>query len=339
MLVLGLETTCDETAAAIVKEGRMVLSNVISSQADFHSQYRGVFPEYASRSHVDLILPTLQKALDEAGVSPQDIDLLAVADRPGLMGPLLLGVNAIKALAWAWDLPFVTVNHLEAHLYAALMSYEKEIIYPAVGVVISGGHTFMVSIEGPHRYTTLAQTVDDALGEAFDKVAALLGLPYPGGPEIEKLALQGNSDRYPFKAGQVKTHPLHFSLSGLKTQVLYAIKGPNAKKDSPSLICEEDKKDIAASFQKTALLDIVTKAKRAAKQVSAQHIFFGGGVANNGYLKTLFDDEYEVFFPKKELTTDNGAMIAGLGYQIFLENGPQEDFSAHPQPSGAILMP
>lgn len=342
MIVLGIETTCDETAIAIVEDGYKILANVISSQAGFHRQFQGVFPEYASRNHVDLILPTLEKALKTANVTALDLDLIAVANRPGLLGPLLMGLNAAKALSYAWNIPLVTVNHLEAHLYAAMMQKDVSITFPAIGVVISGGHTFMVEMHSFRDYVCIGKTVDDAIGEAFDKVAMLLNLPYPGGPEVENLALKGDPHKYAFKPGHVKNNPFDFSFSGLKTQVLYATKGPNTNKHSPLSITEEEKPHIAAGFQYTALLDIITKSIEAAKQVNASQIFLGGGVTNNQMLKKLFethkDPSVTCYFPPKSLSTDNGAMIAGLGYYIYSTHSGCERYSSEALPSGAALL-
>ncbi|MDN3504205.1 MAG: tRNA (adenosine(37)-N6)-threonylcarbamoyltransferase complex transferase subunit TsaD [Rhabdochlamydiaceae bacterium] len=341
MIVLGIETTCDETAASIVIDGKHILSNTICSQADYHSQFRGVFPEYASRNHVDLLLPTIEKSLTEANISSNDIDLIAVANRPGLMGPLLMGLNCAKALAFCWDIPFVCVNHLEAHLYAAMME-QKTISFPALGVVVSGGHTFMVEINSFRNYRLIGASIDDAIGEAFDKVAAMLNLPYPGGPEIEKLATTGDPKRYPFKAGLVKNNRFNFSFSGLKTQVLYAIKGANSNKHSPSIIHEEDKKDVAASFQQVALTDIVKKALSAAVVINATDIFVGGGVTNSSKLKEIFTiltpNNTKIHYPPKNLSIDNGAMIAGLGYHVGTSDLASMSFKENAVPSGAVLF-
>lgn len=340
MIVLGIETTCDETAAAIVEDGQRVLSNVIASQSHLHRAYRGVFPEYASRNHVDLILPVIEDAIGKAKLKPSDIDLIAVANRPGLMGPLIVGLNAAKALSFAWDIPFVCVNHLEAHLYASMMG--QEVHFPALGVVISGGHTFMLKVESFRQYSLIASTVDDAIGEAFDKIASLLDLPYPGGPEIEKLAREGDPHRYPFKAGKVKNNPLNFSFSGLKTQVLYAVKGSNSNRSSPNIIADSEKKHIAASFQMTALSDIVHKAIKGAEELGCSQVFLGGGVSNSSRLRELFIDHapttLSITFPPANLSTDNGAMIAGLGYHVYLSNSKSDDYSMQATPSGSTLF-
>lgn len=319
MLVLGIETTCDETACAVVRNGDTILSNIISSQIGVHRTYGGVYPELASRSHVDRMIPIVDLSLKEAKVTREEVGLIAVAKAPGLIGSITIGLNTAKALAMAWNIPFVGVNHVEAHLYAAMMGHQ--VSFPVLGVVLSGGHTFIVKILELGQYELLGTTVDDALGEAFDKVARLLNLPYPGGPEIEKLAKTGNTKRYPFKGGQVKNKLLHFSFSGLKTNVLYALKGDNANQQSPLIIQEEDKKDIAASFQEAAFMDVVKKTLLAAEIHSCRSVFLGGGVTQSNALKALFAAHapkgMQLYYPGPGLSLDNGAMIAGLGYHLY----------------------
>lgn len=332
MLVLGIESTCDETACAIVRDGKEILANVISSQCEVHNPFGGVYPELACRKHIDALIPVIKKALEEAGISPHQVDLISVAKGPGLIGALLIGLNAAKALAYAWNIPFVGVNHVEAHLYAAMMPL-THIPLPAIGLVVSGGHTFLVKIEGIGQYTLIGNTQDDAIGEAFDKVATMLGLSYPGGPEIEALAKQGNPHSYPFRPGKIKNSPWDFSFSGLKTNVLYTIKGPNAGKDSPLLITEKQKADVAASFQETALKSVVAKAIEASRAFECQAIYCGGGVSNNERLRELFKElncSCPVFYPSKRLTLDNAAMIAGLGYQQYLKNGKGDPLDLEP---------
>lgn len=258
MLVLGIESTCDETACAIVRDGQDILANVVASQIDLHDEYGGVVPELACRRHIDLMIPVIEQALEQAKISLDDIDLIAVAHGPGLIGALLIGLNTAKALSFALQKPFIGVNHVEAHLYAALMSNPQTVEFPCLGVVLSGGHTALVLINQIGEYELIGQTVDDAVGEAFDKVAKMLDLPYPGGPQIEQLARLGNPQRHSFKAGQVKGHPLDFSFSGLKTAVLYTIRGPKGQ-GSDIVLTDADKTDIAASFQQAALEDIVKK--------------------------------------------------------------------------------
>lgn len=309
MIILGIESTCDETGASVVKDGKVILSNIVASSADVHEKYGGVFPELACRRHIDAIIPVVDEALRVAGVRPEEIDAVAVAKGPGLVGALLIGMNAAKGLAIAWNKPLVGVNHVEAHLYAAMMELD-EVPLPALGVVVSGGHTLLLKIIEIGKYEPIATTVDDALGEAFDKVAALLGLPYPGGPHVEKLARSGNPKAFALSAGHVKRSPIDFSFSGLKTGVVYAARGME----------EGRKADLAASFQEVALKDVVGKAAIAAGQFECKAIFFGGGVSNNLRMRELFAEKFRdipLYWPPAGLSVDNAAMIAGLGAKKF----------------------
>ncbi len=325
MKILGIETSCDETAVAIVEDGVNILINLIASQAKVHQQFGGVYPEVASRHHIDQLIPLVEQA-----VEGHEIDLIAVANGPGLMGALLMGVVGAKTLAYGWSKPLVGVNHVEAHLYSAMMDEEPR--FPALGIVASGGHTFLAKMTSICDYEILGTTVDDAVGEAFDKVAALLGFPYPGGPHIEKLALHGDADKYPFRAGQVKGRPIYFSFSGLKTNVLYTLKGANCDKRAPSIIADEEKKHIAASFQDAALEDIVNKALKAAITFDCQAIYCGGGVTQNQRLRELFEKSpYPVFYPGEGLSVDNGAMIAGLGFHLYQRKNFSNEVHAYPR--------
>src|SRR3989344_2041231 len=249
MIVLGIESTCDETGASIVENGVRILSNVVASSADIHERFGGVFPELACRRHIDAIIPVIEEAMAKANVTPDDVDLIAVAKGPGLVGALLIGMNAAKGLSIAWKKPFIGINHVEAHLYAAMMDPSFKNPFPALGVVLSGGHTLLLKINDIGSYEPIGTTVDDAIGEAFDKVATLLGLPYPGGPHIERLSREGNPKAFSFSAGRVKKNPLCFSFSGLKTNVLYAVKGQNGQGKTEIV----NRADVAASFQETAL--------------------------------------------------------------------------------------
>lgn len=311
MNVLGIESTCDETACAIVRAGSQILSNVISSQIDLQKEFGGVVPELACRRHSEVIIPVIDQALKEAEMTFEEIDLIAVSYGPGLIGALLIGLNAAKSLSLALDKPLIGINHIEAHLFAALMSQEETLPFPALGIVLSGGHTSLVKVNSIGDYQLISETVDDAIGEAFDKVAKMLNLPYPGGPEIEKLALKGNPFRYSLKAGQIKGKPFHFSFSGIKTGALYTI-----KEEGDALVqC-----DLAASFQHAAFSDVVKKAKLAAKMHSCKSMILGGGVTNNRYLQYLFNEltsDFQIQFPKSELTLDNAAMIAGLAFHRY----------------------
>lgn len=325
MKVLGIESTCDETACAVVKDGKDILSNVVASQIDLHREYGGVVPELACRRHVDLIIPVLDQALKDASTPLNEIDLIAVAHGPGLIGALLIGLNTAKALSMATNIPFIGINHIEAHLYAAIMSQNNKVAFPSLGVVLSGGHTNLVLIKALGDYELIGQTVDDAIGESFDKVAKMLGLPYPGGPEVEKLALQGHPHKFPFKAGTVKGQPFDFSFSGLKTAVLYALQ---KIKD----IDEQTKRDIAASFQFAATKNVISKTLSAAEKYNVKSILFGGGVTNNQYLRSQFYEatNLELLWPSVGLSLDNAAMIAGLGYHKFFQNRSGDTLTLEP---------
>lgn len=330
MLVLGIETTCDETAAAIVKDGREILSNVISSQVALHKEYGGVFPEVACRSHIDMIIPIIDEALKKAGLEQKDIDLISVAKAPGLIGAVLIGVNVAKGLSLAWNKPFIGINHVEAHLYAAMMNNLDHLEFPSLGIVISGGHTLLLKILDVGKYELIGKTIDDAIGEAFDKVASILDLPYPGGPSIEALAKTGDSMRYQFSPSIVKDNPYNFSLSGLKTKILYTVKGQSSKKSDAILIQEDEKKHIAAAFQKTAFCDLIDKASKALDEFQCKAIYLGGGVSNNKRLREMFKEKKlnaPIFWPEAGLSLDNAAMIAGLGYQKFIKTNKGDSFS------------
>jgi len=333
MIVLGIETTCDETSCSIVKNGKEILSNTISSQIDLHAQYGGVVPELSCRRHVDVFIPVLKQSLLEANITLNQIDLIAVAYGPGLIGALLIGVTAAKTLALALDRPFIGVNHVEAHLYAAIMSQPSPLEFPCLGIVLSGGHTALVLIKDIGSYTLIGETVDDAIGEAFDKVAKQLNLPYPGGPQIEALAKQGDPHRFPFKPGRVKGKPLHFSFSGLKTAVLYTLKGQNSDMTAPLALTEANMQDISASFQHAALTDVVDKTILAALEYGCKTLVFVGGVTNNQQLRRLVAEKapsLTALWPSLGLSLDNAAMIAGLGYHTFAKRGCGDSLDLHP---------
>jgi len=320
MLVLGIETTCDDASASLVEDGRKIISHVIASQINLHKRYGGVFPEYASRRHVDSLLPVINETLKQANITYKEIDLIGVAHKPGLIGSLLIGLTTAKSLSFAWNIPFIGVDHLFAHIYAAMMSKESW-SFPCLGVVLSGGHTSIFKLHTLHHYETIGFTIDDAIGESFDKVATLLGLTYPGGPEIERLAKEGDERSFPLHPCVVKGNPLLFSFSGLKTKILYLAKGQNSTKHDPLIITEKEKGDLAASFQRTVFLDVVEKTLLACHLHECKEIYLGGGVTNNVYLKKLFQEktpaDIPVHFPGKDLSLDNGAMIAGLGFHLF----------------------
>ncbi len=323
-LVLGIETTCDETAASVVEDGIKVRSNVVRSQEDLHSPYFGVVPEIASRAHVELVIPVIRKALDDAGVSLSDLTAVAVANRPGLIGAILVGVSVAKSLAFGRELDLIGVNHVEAHVNAVRMEHEEARTGPLVGLVASGGHTSLYRSDEAILFDLLGSTVDDAAGEAFDKVAKILELSYPGGPIIDRLARDGNPKKYDFPRALLGRNSLDFSFSGLKTSVLYACKGMNARVSSP-LLSDLNIGDVAASFQ-TAVVDVlVEKVSRAVAFTGVSRACVGGGVACNSHLRERLQIEgkakgYSVFFPSPPLCADNAAMIAGLGAKL-LEAG------------------
>lgn len=322
MITLGIETTCDETAIAIVKSGKEILSNIIFSQADLHSSFGGVYPELAAREHLIRFPSLLDLCLKEAHLSLNEIELISVAYGPGLVGSIQIGLNAAKTISIALKKPFVAVNHIEAHLYAAWMSHDFTFDpFPALGLIISGGHTALVLMKSVTDIYLIGSTIDDAMGESFDKVAKMMDLPYPGGPKIEQLANQGNPHHIPFKKGTVKDNLYAFSFSGLKTQVLYAIRDQKGLKE-----------DIAASFQQTAFQDLIDKTKKAFSQFDCKAIFVGGGVAQSKTLRTLFEkEELPIFYPPPLLCLDNGVMIAGYGYEQF-QNSGQSPLSIEPVP-------
>lgn len=314
-VILGIETSCDETAAAVVRGGTDIQSSIVSSQVDIHARYGGVVPEIASRAHNDLIIPVVAQALVEAGVDGNDIDAVAATTGPGLIGALLVGVSAAKAFALSWGVPFVAVNHLEAHLYAALLE-EPDLEFPLVVLLVSGGHTMLVLMEGHGQYRLLGQTLDDAAGEAFDKVARFLGLGYPGGPAIDAEALHGDPEAIKFPRS-LMDGSFDFSFSGLKTSVVnYVRKNPDASTA-----------DISASFQAAVVDVLVAKARQAAKETGAKALALGGGVAANSLLRERFlgacvDDGVQGFLPSRAMCTDNAAMIAAAGWYLLDRNGP-----------------
>lgn len=314
-LILGIETSCDETAAAVVGDGRDVLSNVVSSQIDIHARYGGVVPEIASRAHVEIITPVIAQSMVEAGVEPDDLTAIACTVGPGLVGSLLIGVTAAKSLALVWDKPFVAVNHLEAHLYASFLE-EPDLELPVVVLLVSGGHTMLVLMEGHGKYRLLGQTLDDAAGEAYDKVARYLGLGYPGGPIIDKMAMDGDPAAIKFPRAMVKDG-YDFSFSGLKTSVVnYVRKNP----DSNDV-------DVAASFQEAVVDVLLTKARRAVHEFDAKGLCLAGGVAANSSLRerTLdlaIDDGIQAFIPSRSMCTDNAAMVAAAGWWRLHSDGP-----------------
>jgi len=313
--VLGIETSCDETAAAVVIDAITVRSSVVSSQVVLHARYGGVVPEIASRAHVDLLAPVVAQALVEAGIGDGDLDAVAATVGPGLIGSLLVGVSAAKALALVWNVPFVGVNHLEAHLYAAFLD-DPTLELPVVYLLVSGGHTMLVHMEDHGRYRLLGQTIDDAAGEAFDKVARYLGLGYPGGPAIDRVAMDGDPQAIRFPRAMADDS-YDFSFSGLKTSVI------NHVRKHPDVATA----DVAASFQEAVVDVLVAKARRAADSVDAKGMCLGGGVAANSLLRERFldasaADGRHAYVPSRAMCTDNAAMVAAAGYWRLLHDGP-----------------
>jgi len=327
MLILGIETTCDETSCAVVRNGREILSLVTASQVEQHQPFGGVVPELACRRHIDAIVPVLEASLRDAKITLDDVDAVAVARGPGLIGALLIGVQFAKALAWTLGKPVVGVHHVEAHLYAAIMSAPPEATsFPALGLVLSGGHTSLFVIRDIGDYQRLGATVDDAIGEAFDKCARILGCPYPGGPEIERLAKGGDPKRFAFRSGRVKSSRLNFSFSGIKTAVLYTVQA--LEKKAP--LTEQDRRDIAASFQKALFDDVIEKTALALTSSALSSVFLGGGVTQNRALREQFASRIGAasHFAPPALCLDNAAMIAGLGYEQLQRGLAQVAFEA-----------
>ncbi len=313
--ILGIETSCDETAAAVVVDGLDIRSNVISTQVELHARYGGVVPEVASRAHLESINAVITRALDEAGVSLGELDAVAACHGPGLAGALLVGVSAGKALALVLDVPYVGVHHLEAHLHAAWLE-DPSVEMPMAVLLVSGGHTMIVSMEGTGRYRILGQTVDDAAGEAYDKVARALGLGYPGGPVIDRIAKDGDPRAVAFPRPMLN-EGLDFSFSGLKTAVMLEIR---RNPDRPA-------RDIAASFQAAVVETLVYKLEKAADQIGARTLVLGGGVAANSRLRARVAEVAEksgrrALLPRHDLCTDNGAMIAAAAHFRLISDGP-----------------
>lgn len=314
-LILGIESTCDETAAAVVENGRQVRSSIISSQAELHARYRGVVPEIASRAHIENILPVIHESLRQAGVTLQQLDAIAVANRPGLIGSLLIGVTAAKTLAWAEGKPLIAVDHVQAHIYSPMLDAEAEPIFPAVALAISGGHTALYALKSFTDIQPLGHTIDDAIGEAYDKVAFILGLGYPGGPIVDRLAHEGNPEAIRFPRTTLSRTSLDFSFSGLKTAVLYQVRGHKGRERTAAALSPAQIADVAASFQAACVDVVLTKLKRAVRHISAKSILVGGGVsANRGLREALPRLNLPAFFPPLAYCTDNAAMSAGLAY-------------------------
>ncbi len=322
--ILGIETSCDETAAAVVTDGRIVKSSVIASQNKLHEKYGGVVPEIASRAHIEQIYPVINEAMEQAKISPEQIDAIAVANQPGLTVALIIGVTAAKTLSFAWDKPLIAIDHLHAHMQSAILS-EENIKLPAVALIVSGGHTSLYDYKSPLEPKLLGCTIDDAAGEAFDKVAAILKLPYPGGPAIEKIAKKGNPEAIKFPRSMLGKDSLDFSFSGIKTAVLYYCRGQDMKGENKvDSMSEEEIDDIAASFQAAVINVLVEKTKLAAEKIKPETILLGGGVAANSTLRVELQKmcnglgpAARLFVAEKQYCTDNAVMVASLAYHKY----------------------
>jgi len=349
-LILGIESSCDETAAAVVADGRRILSSIVASQIDIHRKYGGVVPELASREHLRRIVPVVREAVEQAGVKLPDVDAIAVTRGPGLIGSLLVGMTYGKVLALALGKPLIGVNHLEGHVHAVLLEAHaagRQVALPAVCLIVSGGHTILyhVKSEGVNgaarfSYSRIGGTRDDAAGEAYDKVARMLALGYPGGPIMDRLAAHGNPKAVKFAEPKMKGNSFDFSFSGIKTAMLYQLKrSPELQAEIPArqaalargersadalrALCSAATLDLIASFQRAVVENLVNRTMEAAAQQAARTVLVSGGVAANGELRRSFESEgarrgLEVYFPSRALSTDNAAMIAAAGYPRFL---------------------
>lgn len=334
--IVGIETTCDETAVAVFTDEPKVLSSVVASQADLHARFGGVVPEIASRAHLQQLLPVLDQALREADTTLDELSAVAVAHTPGLIGAILVGLSAAKALALALDVPLIGVNHLEGHIYACQMISDSD-VFPCIGLVISGGHTNLFYCKSASEFELVGSTTDDAAGEAFDKVASILNLGYPGGPKIEKAARGGNPKAYRFPRSFLHDPVLDFSFSGLKTAVLYEVHGQNARR-SDRVLSEQEIADLAASFQQAVIDVLVAKAALALDRYQVGTLCVGGGVAANSTLRQALEKMAEekgirLVVPPMKWCTDNAAMAA-----VAVERLRRNDFDSLDLDAGAGLV-
>jgi len=334
MLTLGIETSCDETACSVVLNGKRILSNVIATSLEDHKPYGGVIPEIACRSHVESIAPVLEESLRKAKVSLDDIQLIASTYGPGLPGSLLVGLSTAKAISFAKEIPLVGVDHIQAHLYACLM-VDRPPSFPLMGLVISGGHTSLFWMKDFHRFKRIAETQDDACGEAFDKVAKMLELGYPGGPLVEKRAREGNPQVIPLPLPKLNEPSLDFSFSGIKTAVLYKVRELAHTRTLARTVMN----DICASFQHVVIETLIRNALLACRRHRCQTLLVGGGVSANQALRSEFQTRFrreglKVLFPPKGLSLDNAAMVAGLGYRLY-QKGIRSSLELSCEPLGA----
>jgi N6-L-threonylcarbamoyladenine synthase len=337
--ILGIETSCDETAAAIVTDGQIIRSSVVASQTRLHTKYGGVVPEVASRAHIENIYPVIAEAIEKAGFTKDDIDAIAVANQPGLSVALIVGVTSAKTLSFAWDKPLIAINHLHAHMQSAMLD-DKYLELPAVALIVSGGHTSLYDCHSILEPRLLGSTVDDAAGEAFDKVATILKLSYPGGPVIERIAKNGNQKAIRFPRSMLGKDSLDFSFSGLKTAVLYYCQGQDMKgQNMVDTMSQTEIADIAASFQKAVVDVLVDKTRRAVEKMGAKTVLLGGGVAANEELRRRMQQMCDSLVPARELLvspkqycTDNAVMVASLAYYKF-KAGLFADLTLEPKAS------
>lgn len=350
MKILGIESSCDETAVAIVEDGHRLLSNVVHTQIDIHAQYGGVVPEVAARSHIEIINPAINQALATAQLTWDDIDAIAVTYAPGLIGSLLVGTLAARTLATIHNIPLYPIHHVEAHVYANFITHQSDQLdlslpsrqpsFPMLALIVSGGHSQLALFQNHGNYELLGQTQDDAVGEAFDKVAKIIGLPYPGGPSIAKAALNGDPNKYRLPKAKLQ-NPYDFSFSGLKTALLRAVQAETGHDYSfpshalPGLLDDVQRADFAASFQQTAIETLVDKAEKAFRDHAPKSVVIAGGVAANQELRRQLSERLpiEIEYAPMQLCTDNGAMIATLGYYYAQKMDPVSPYDFEVVPS------
>ena len=327
--ILAIETSCDETAAAVVRDGRQVLGNVLFSQIEIHKKFGGVVPEIASRNHVEKLPYIVSEAMERAGVTFSDIDAIAVTYGPGLVGALLTGVSYAKALSFANDIPLVAVNHMEGHLSANFITY-PDLEPPFICLLVSGGHTMIIEVSDYCSYRLIGTTRDDAIGEAFDKVARVLHEPYPGGPNVERLALNGDPEKYRFSIPLKNEVTYDYSFSGLKTAVINLVRNSESRRE------EISREDVAASFQKVAIDHLLDPLLRYAKTSGNRKIVIGGGVSANRYLRDtvekMFGSDYEIYFPALSYCTDNAAMIGSAAFYTIMKGGKETGLDLNAKP-------